>query len=504
MTVIPIKPVIDIGLALESTKLFGQWFGDKSWTGWRTICRAAFGEQLTRTEKKFLASVAGERSPPTKRVKELWCLVGRRAGKDSVASVIATYMAATFKPHGLLRPGERATIACLAVDRTQAAIVLGYIRGYFDQIPSLEAMVEKQTPDTIVLNNGVDILVTTSDFRAARGKSYLAAIFDEAAYWRDEDSSVNPDKEIWRGIRPGMTTLPGSILIGITSVYKRSGLAYERWAKQFGKDSDRTLVIHAPSTALNPTLDQAEIDEAMAEDPVAARADYYSEWRDDLAGYIARDLIEKAVDRGVFFRPYDPKHHYFAFGDTSDGVSVNGDSYTAAIAHREGDMLVLDWVIEIKGRFNTAAATAQVAAGLKLYRVREIMLDRHAFGWVETEFQRHRVKVVPAEIDKSDIYLQVLPQFGACRVRLLDNDRIVAQFCALERRALSGNTERVDHPRGAHDDLANSVAGALYRANLKSKHFVLPQAAVVRARALGQGRRTGVPMRAFFGVDNER
>jgi hypothetical protein len=55
---------------------------------------------------------------------------GRRSGKDSAASIIATFMAMTFKPQeAKLRPGERATVACLACDRDQANIVRKYIAG---------------------------------------------------------------------------------------------------------------------------------------------------------------------------------------------------------------------------------------------------------------------------------------------------------------------------------------------------------------------------------------
>jgi hypothetical protein len=334
---------LNIIQAMMAPEIFGQWFAGDTWQPWRTVIAAAFGLPLTPGELTFFKSVAGGRDPPTKQVKEVWALVGRRAGKDSIASIIATFAAAMFDPkQANLRPGERATIACLAVDRFQAAIVHGYIVGYFREIPALAAMINKEMKDGLELTNGVDILVVTSNYRAARGKSYQIIIFDEVAYWRDEETSVNPDKEIYRGMRPGMASLPDSMLIGITSTYKRSGLAYDRFANYHGKNSDRYLVVHAPSQTFNPSLDQQEIDAAMADDPVAARADYFSEWRDDLAGYIPRQLIESAVDP-VPVRPCKSGINYLAFEDGSEGVSPTGDSYAAAIAHRAGDDLILDW-----------------------------------------------------------------------------------------------------------------------------------------------------------------
>jgi hypothetical protein len=503
--VAPPKAVLDIGAALTDERLFGRWFGAKSWSGWRTVVRAANGEPLSRSERAFFATVAGDRAPPSKPVKELWCLCGRRSGKDSMASVIAAYMAASFKGAGVLRPGERATLACLAVDRSQASIVHDYTKAYFEAVPALSAMVRRETVDGLELTNGVDIQITTSDFRAARGRSYLGIVMDEVAYWRDEDSSVNPDREIYRGLRPGMATIPGSMLIGITSVYKRSGLAYDRWAKHFRKDNDRILVVHAPSIALNPTLDQAEIDAALAEDAVAASADYLSQWRDDLNSYVPRDLIEGAIDRGVTERPYQPGTRYVAFDDAAEGVSATGDSYTAAVAHRDGDMVILDWAIEFRGKFNTASVTKQIADALHRYHIREIVGDCHARGFSTNEYARHSIRKQDCDLDRSELYLEILPRFGAGRVRLLDNPRLINQFCALERRAMSGGGDKVNHPRGQNDDLANAVAGALWCAASKRPAMnitpdVIARAGLPAGRSMDRYNQVGPAGSSMYGL----
>jgi hypothetical protein len=130
---------LGIGSAFSSPAVFGNWFEGSSWDNWRALLRAAFAEPITRREREFFVSVA-KREPPARRVKELWVIAGRRAGKDSVASGIAAHAAATFESAGRLRPGERALVACLAVDKAQAQTVLGYTRSYFSQIPSLAAL----------------------------------------------------------------------------------------------------------------------------------------------------------------------------------------------------------------------------------------------------------------------------------------------------------------------------------------------------------------------------
>src|ERR1700746_3883578 len=79
--------------ALDDEKLFLPWFRGPSWDGWRTILKAAYALPMSGEEVEFFHSVA-DRDPPERPVRELWCIVGRGGGKDSVASVIAAHSAA--------------------------------------------------------------------------------------------------------------------------------------------------------------------------------------------------------------------------------------------------------------------------------------------------------------------------------------------------------------------------------------------------------------------------
>ena len=101
---------------ITDEEVLGRDFAGPTWDAWRVTIKAAFGEELSRGERRRFRKLA-ERDPPTKRVREAWFVIGRRAGKDSIASAIAAYTAACgdFSKH--LRRGERAVILCLAVDK---------------------------------------------------------------------------------------------------------------------------------------------------------------------------------------------------------------------------------------------------------------------------------------------------------------------------------------------------------------------------------------------------
>ena len=166
---------------MSDPELFGPWFEGDSWDGWRAVLKATYALPMTGDEVDFFRSVA-ERDPPKKPVKELWVIAGRRGGKDSIASVIAAHTAALFDQCDRLRPGERALVMCLAVDRDQAKIVLNYTRSYFTDIPLLQGMIEKETAYGFELNNSVDIAVATNSYRIVRGRPILCAILDEVSY----------------------------------------------------------------------------------------------------------------------------------------------------------------------------------------------------------------------------------------------------------------------------------------------------------------------------------
>ena len=59
---------------------------------------------------------------------------------------------------------------------------------------------------------------------------------------------------------------------------------------------------------------------------------------------------------------------------------------TLAIAHRVGDMVVLDAVREIQPPFNPDIATTEFSALLKAYRVPKVIGDRYAGEWVREPF----------------------------------------------------------------------------------------------------------------------
>jgi len=458
--------------ALDAPTLFQPFFSGSSWATWRAVLKGAFALPMTAAEIELFRSVA-ERDPPGKRVKELIIIAGRRAGKDSVASLLGGYSAGFVDYAGLLRPGEKATVMCLASDRDQAKIVLNYTRAYFERIDLLRDLVERETATGLELSTGAEIIIATSSFRAVRGRTIALAILDEIAFWKDE-TSANPAEEVYAALRPALLTLPDSMLIGISSPHRRSGLLYEKWRESYGKDDERVLVVRAASQVFNPTIPDEEIADALARDPAKNRAEYLSEWRDDIASYLPRELIEASVDPGVLVRPREAGKSYHAFVDAASGVGE--DSYCLGLAHREpNDRVVLDCLREIRPRFDPTSATAELAGIVKSYGLAKVTGDRYALNWVAEAWGRCGITYENTERDRSAIYGEALPLFTSGRARLIDNPRIVAQLANLERKTTATGRDVIGHPErsGHHDDAGNAACGAMVLAAAQPRPMII-------------------------------
>jgi hypothetical protein len=62
------------------------------------------------------------------------------------------------------------------------------------------------------------------------------------------------------------------------------------------------------------------------------------------------------------------------------------------------------------------------------------------------------------------------------------------QLCGLERRTARGGRDSIDHAPGAHDDLANCVAGAIVSAINFNTGFIIPDSVLEAVRQQGAYR----------------
>lgn len=452
--------MIDILQACADPKLFGAWFKkQESWAAWFVFLRALFGLPMDAQELSIFHQLTGRVEPPAGQAPEAWLVIGRRGGKSFIVALIAVFLACFRDYTRHLTPGERGTVMVIAADRKQARVIMRYVKGLLEGVPMLRRMIVAQRGEAIELSNRIDIEIHTGSFRAVRGYTVVAALLDEVAFWRSEESA-NPDKEIVNALRPAMATIPDSLLIGLSSPYARRGVLYDVWAQHFGKPSD-VLVVQAESRTMNPSLPQSVVDRAYSEDPASAAAEYGAQFRSDVEGFLQPEWIDRAIESGITELPPAPGVNYFAFADPSGGAS---DSFTLGIAHVEQERFILDLCRGRRPPFDPKAVVLDYAVILKRYGCHRVIGDRYAGEWVPSAFREHSISYETSELVKSDIYLNAEPLFATGAVQLLDQRQLLTELRQLERRTGSSK-DRIDHPPRGHDDLANAACGALWLAS---------------------------------------
>ncbi len=439
-----------------------------------TFLRTLYGLPFGENDTDVFKACTGRELPRAAGYTEAYAIVGRRGGKSRMASLIAAYEA-IFGPWAeRLSPGERGWIFIIATDKAQAKVVFGYIRSALALFPDL---IEREGQEEIHLRTGISLAVKTCTFRASRGFTTIGVIADELAFWRDENSA-NPAEEVLNSILPGL--MEGAKLIGISTPYGKLGFLWQVHKEYFGKDSD-ILVWQAGTKYMNPTYSDATIRRLVARDPSVFRAEYDGTFREDVENFLPLGLIQTAMTRQPSLP--DPKLRYAAFVDPSGGRQ---DSMTLAICHSEADKILLDRVEERTSPFDPSTVVAEFSAMIKSFGLCSCTADRFGGIWVEDSFKKAGIFVEMSDLSASDLYLEFQPLLSMGRVELIDNPRLLLQFQTLERRCVSGGRDKVDHPAGGHDDLANAVAGACVFASRRA--FMTPEEMESRLPVLAHPR----------------
>jgi hypothetical protein len=252
--------------------------------------------------------------------KEIGRVAACGSGKSFVLACIAIFLACFRDWRPFLGPGEVGTIMIIAADRRQARVIMRYCLGLLCAVPMLKQLIEAQTAESITLRNRIMVEIHTASFKSTRGYTVVAALLDELAYWPTDEASTQLDAEIISAIKPGLSTVPGSMLLAASSPHARCGALWDAWRKHYGKDGDPILVWQAATREMNASVPQSIIDAALEEDPPRAGAENdLKPWRKDIwcipqvdAEYVAR--MEDVLD--LYAEPPDPKRPVICFDES--------------------------------------------------------------------------------------------------------------------------------------------------------------------------------------------
>jgi hypothetical protein len=238
---------------------------------------------------------------PASARRVLTAVCGGRGGKSYTLGALRLLHLSLTVPLDVLAPGEQAAAITIAPELDLAKQVLSYVGGALLSHPELIACIaskhqiqslkEGHKLESITIRRPHDSRLVEIQCRAAsrgglggRGRTLVGAHLDECAFFRDKDSGVVNDSEIFKAIVPRI--VEGGQAVLTSTPYAESGVLYEEFKANHPTPgvacSDespgrphRAIAAHAPSILLRPDpIVYAALAAEEARDPLNASREF--------------------------------------------------------------------------------------------------------------------------------------------------------------------------------------------------------------------------------------
>jgi hypothetical protein len=431
-----------------------------TWSAWRTFLAGVYGLPMPEADLLTFRAHTGRSTSRKGGYPEAVAIVGRQSGKTQLASWIAS-----FEAFSATSATSRGTYALLVSQDARAALrtLFRYALEPFDAAPMLHGAVVSRTGDALELTSGVTIAAYPCRPASVRGLRARVAVCDELAFFRSS-KNLPTDTEMLRALRPCLATTGGKLIV-LSSPYGQTGTVWDLYRKHFGRDESSTLVWQASAPEMNPTLPADYLHRMADDDPEAYRSEVLGEFRGGISMFFDPEALRLCVVSGR--RELLPREgmRYLAHVDPSGGGK---DAFALAIGHHDHDRVILDALRAWHSK-NPEGTVAEAADLLRRYGVSSVRGDRYSAEWSREAFRKRGIAYEWSELDKSSLFLELLPIVNSGVIELLDDEQLLRELRGLERRRGSSGRDRVDHRPGEHDDRANVVAGVAHAVGVQKR-----------------------------------
>jgi len=387
--------------------------------------------------------------------------VGRRGGKSSTL-VRCAVLEALYGQH-TIPPGDVGVCGVVSVSRDEANQRLRTVKAILD------ALKVKYRP----IENGIELesrpvvfKVFAASISGVVGGTWIAAICDEVARWRDLDTGANPATEVLRSLRPTMAGMPNArIFLSSSPMGKQDAHAV---AVDLG-DTEFQSVAIAPTWVARPGLTQADCRALEPEDSTFQR-EYGCIPFDGSTSSLFTDRDLLAVTRtGAIRVPPETGATYFA---AQDPANRGGNGWTLAIARSRpidgGGALVeivsaREWRAPRGGALDSDSVMREIAFELKAFGVGELWQDQWSFDALAAIAARHGITLK----QQASTQASKVQHYDSLRRRVIDrtielpDDRMVRADLLGVRKWIGkggGFSIELEKVGGRHCDFASSIA----------------------------------------------
>lgn len=378
----------------------------------------------------------------------------------------------------------------------QARNAFGFIRNYIQRSPELRQAIVAVRKDEIELCNGVTIACWPCSYVSVRGFSVLAAICDEVAFWKQEETAANPVEEVLDALRPAMATFPRHKLLKISTPFRRDGLLW----REYQKRSELSFPVwHLPSPEMNRTLNVEFLEKEKKRNLEKYRREYMAEFIDHLVTWIPSEILDPCIVRGRLEVPPIPGARYAA---VIDPAFRHSDFAFANVHQTDEGQVVVDRIQKWSGTKKTPVpferVCAQIATVLQEYGINRVYGDqycasiiRQTFDSIGIQYEEHSF----GQGTRTEIFGNLRHLLTQGKIELLDNPDLTGQLRSLEERKTKAGQIDVRPAGGRKDDVAIAVALAAHKLTCEDRRPpVMPILIVSRGggSALANASRTRV------------
>ncbi len=410
---------------------------------------------------------------------------GARAGKTYVLEALRLLHLALTVDLSPLAPGEVASAPIIAPDKELATQALNYVKGAIASRPAMAAMVPRaldldpgQGPIMIARDGRLVEIVcraASARGRTGRGRSLVAAVLDEGAFFRDSTYQVN-DEEIFKAVRPRV--LPGGQTLIYSTPWAQSGLLWSLFAANHPNPGcagiatppllrGDALALHAPTLLLRTDETIRSVVEAEERrDPENALREYGACFMDQgSSAFFDAACLAASIDFSAPLLTLPAGGEEVASG-CDLGFAAN--STTLAVTHHVNGNISLAELLELRPTPETPLKPKEVfstlASRLKVHGARTLMADGHYREAIVEACAEARIGFLDAPRDPAEAFVRARALMRDGKVKIPNHERLIRQMREVVGRKLMGGRVQAVLPKwrdGSHGDLVSAFVLAV-------------------------------------------
>jgi len=469
-------------------------------------------------EKKLIIKDVLSKHANKNIIKELILVLGRRSGKTTLASVIATYegykciqLGNPQEYFGLV-PDNPILILNIATAAPQAKLLYNEIKARLRYSPYFKDIVnqdksnseytylltpqDKETNERLIeegrtkelIPGSIVIQCGHSNSNSLMGSGVICLIFDELAYFNDGAGKSGGEKVVGDLIPNTMAfkhpngEAAGKV-VQISAPSGKSGIFYNNYRNAFtgGEAAKSSMAFQFPTWDVNPNMQREDFDKEYKKNETEARMRYGAEFSGTLSTlFFPTDIIDECVDFNLYQVEKGSRNiRYYLHVDPA----LSNHNYALVLLHQDSFMnretgghdrkIFIDhvkvWNPHKLGEIQISEVEKYIIDLNKRFNIVSITYD--AFNSASS-LQNFRKKSLPASRTpfrssyKQLIYTELRDLVIGRNIYLPPNEELIGEFKGLKCAMAAKGFRIFPDPDSAYptDDILDCIAGAAHMA----------------------------------------